>query len=50
MDETECPADLIDQDSHVVSVIGDGFIPSVEGELLTLMDPGGIGLVYRAEE
>jgi heat shock protein HslJ len=50
MYETECPADLMDQDSHVVSVIGDGFIPSVEGELLTLMDPGGVGLVYRAEE
>ena len=50
MDETECRADLMDQDSHVVSVIGDGFIPSVEGELLTLMDPGGVGLVYRAEE
>jgi hypothetical protein len=31
-----------------VSVIGDGFIPTIEGDLLTLMDPGGIGLVYRA--
>ena len=50
MDETECPADLAAQDGHVVSVIGDGFIPSVDGDLLTLMDPGGIGLVYRASE
>jgi len=50
MDETECPADLSQQDSHVMSVIGDGFIPSVEGELLTLLDPGGIGVVYRAED
>jgi heat shock protein HslJ len=50
MDETECPADLDQQDSHVVSVIGDGFIPSVEGDLLTLMDPGGAGLVYRSSE
>jgi heat shock protein HslJ len=49
MDGRECPADLADQDSHVVSVIGDGFVPSVEGDLLTLTDPGGIGLVYRAE-
>ncbi len=50
MDETECSLDLSHQDSHVVSVIGDGFIPSVEGDLLTLMDPGGVGLVYRSGE
>lgn len=50
MGDTECPADLGDQDSHVVSVIGDGFVPSIEGDLLTLLDPGGVGLVYRAEE
>ena len=47
MDQTECPADLSAQDNHVVSVIGDGFIPTIEGDLLTLMDPGGIGLVYK---
>ena len=28
----------------------DGFVPSVEGDLLTLVDPGGVGLVYRAEK
>ena len=50
MDDTECPADLSQQDSHVVSVIGDGFVPSVVEGLLTLTDPGGVGLVYRAEE
>ncbi len=50
MDQTTCPAELSDQDGHVVSVIGDGFIPTIDGDLLTLMDPGGIGLVYRAEE
>jgi heat shock protein HslJ len=50
MDGTECPADLTQQDGHVVSVIGDGFVPSVVGDLLTLTDPGGVGLVYRAEE
>jgi len=50
MGETECPAELWEQDSHVVSVIGDGFVPSVEGDLLTLLDPGGVGLVYRASE
>jgi len=48
MDQTECPPELSGQDDHVVSVIGDGFIPSIEGNLLTLMDPGGDGLVYRA--
>jgi heat shock protein HslJ len=50
MDDRVCPADLAPQDGHVVSVIGDGFVPSVEGDLLTLMDPGGVGLVYRASE
>lgn len=50
MDQTTCPPELSAQDDHVVSVIGDGFIPTIEGDLLTLMDPGGIGLVYRAED
>lgn len=49
MGDMECPAELSEQDSHVVSVIGDGFVPSVEGDLLTLLDPGGVGLVYRAQ-
>lgn len=48
--ETECPVELREQDSHVVSVIGDGFVPSIEGDLLTLQDPGGVGLVYREQE
>jgi heat shock protein HslJ len=48
MDQSECPPALVAQDSHVVSVIGDGFVPSVEGDLLTLTDPGGVGLVYRS--
>ncbi len=50
LDEETCPAELSSQDDHVVSVIGDGFIPTIEGNLLTLMDPGGVGLVYRAGE
>ena len=50
MDDRACPAELADQDSQVVSVIGDGFVPSIEGQLLTLLDPGGIGLVYRSSE
>lgn len=50
MNEESCPDELAEQDSHVVSVIGDGFFPTVEGDLLTLLDPGSIGLVYRAGE
>ena len=50
MDDRVCPAELADQDSHVVSVIGDGFVPSIEEGLLTLLDPGGVGLVYRSSE
>lgn len=50
MDGSECPPALSAQDSHVVSVIGDGFVPSIEGDLLTLIDPGRVGLVYRASE
>ena len=49
MTDQVCPAELAAQDSHVVSVVGDGFAPTVEEELLTLTDPGGVGLVYRAE-
>lgn len=50
MNELECPAELQEQDSHVVSVVGDGFVPTIEGDLLTLTDPGSIGLVYRAAD
>jgi heat shock protein HslJ len=48
MGDVACPAELTDQDSHVVSVIGDGFVPSIEDGRLTLSDPGGIRLVYRS--
>ena len=50
MDGAECPAELARQDGQLVTVIGDGFIPTVQASLLTLTDPGGVGLVYRAEE
>ncbi len=50
MDEVNCASELQEQDSHVVSVVGDGFVPSIEGDLLTLTDPGSIGLVYRAAD
>lgn len=50
MDQTDCPAELQEQDGHVGSVVGDGFVPTIEEDLLTLTDPGSVGLVYRAEE
>jgi heat shock protein HslJ len=49
MDGSECPPELSRQDQQVVGVIGEGFVPSVVGNLLTLTDPGGVGLVYRVE-
>jgi heat shock protein HslJ len=50
MSDDLCPEELTAQDAQVTTVIGDGFVPSVEGDLLTLLDPGGVGLVYRASE
>lgn len=50
MSQDECPPDLSRQDGQVVQVIGDGFVPTIEENLLTLIDPGGIGLVYRARD
>jgi heat shock protein HslJ len=46
----ECPGAIGEQDSHVVEVLGDGFIVELEGDTLTLRDPSGLGLVYRAAE
>jgi hypothetical protein len=47
--EGECPPDLQAQDDQVISVLGDGFRASVEGQVLSLTSSGGLGLVYRAE-
>jgi len=47
--EGDCPPDLQAQDAHVISVLGDGFRASVDGQVLTLSTSGGLGLVYRAE-
>ena len=47
--EGECSADLFEQDSHVVTVLGDGFSAVVEDQTLTLTSAGEQGLVYRAE-
>jgi len=44
----ECPADLRDQDSHVLTVLGDGFRAALTGPVeLILTTTGRQGLVYR---
>lgn len=48
MGEIACAPELAAQDSHVVAVIGDGFVPSLDGQRLTLTDRGDEGLVYVA--
>lgn len=44
----DCPADLQDQDAHIVTVLGDGFTFEIEGSRLTVSAPGRIGLSYEA--
>lgn len=44
----ECPPELVDQENHVLSVLGDGFRAAVDGQRLTLVD-GDLGLVYRTD-
>jgi heat shock protein HslJ len=44
----ECPPDLGQQDSHFITVIEGGFSAFVEEDRLTLLDPDGTGLQFRA--
>ncbi len=44
----ECPTSLWDQDGLVVTVLGDGFVPTLQGDRLTLTSRGSEVLVYRA--
>lgn len=44
----ECPAQLTTQDNQVVTVLGDGFTPSIDGDRLTLTSAGNEGLSYKA--
>jgi heat shock protein HslJ len=47
----ECPPEIAAQDSHVIEVLGDGFLATVDGPRLQLSSPGMVwGLVYRAAE
>lgn len=43
-----CTPDLTDQDGLVVTVLGDGFVPTIEGNRLTVMSAGNEGLSYQA--
>lgn len=44
----ECRPELQDQDSHVVTVLGDGFSVAIDGQRLTLTSQGNEGLGYVA--
>lgn len=46
--EGDCVAQLSEQDNLVVTVLGDGFTPTIDGERLTLTSAGNEGLSYRA--
>jgi heat shock protein HslJ len=47
----KCPAGgMRAQSNHVARVIGDGFVASIDGDLLYLGKEDGSGLVYRAAE
>lgn len=45
--EGDCPADLAAQDSHVVTVLGDGFQVRLDGDRLMLSSVGDDVLVYE---
>jgi hypothetical protein len=47
MDQTECPAELAQQDGHVVTVL-ERFRASIDGDVATLTGDAGQGLSYRA--
>ena len=44
----DCPSELVDQDTQVVTVLG-SFRATVVGETLTLTSAGNMGLRYRDE-
>ncbi len=45
---TTCDDAVVDQEDHVLSVLGDGFRAEIDGQRLTLTSRDGLGLVYRA--
>ncbi len=46
MDQVTCSPELVSQDDHVVSVLGDGFRVEVDGEHMTIAGTGNQGLGY----
>lgn len=46
--EGDCPAELEDQDNHIVGVLGDGFRAELQDRELRLTSDGHVGLVYRS--
>lgn len=48
--EGNCSDEIREQHDHVIGVLGDGFAPTIEGDRLTLIDRGGLGLVYRTSK
>lgn len=47
--EGDCPPELVPQDDHVVTVLGDGFRAEVDGQRLTVWSMGDVGLGYVAD-
>jgi heat shock protein HslJ len=47
--EGECSADLVDQDSHVISALEGGFRVEIDGDRMTTWVAGDEGLIFRAE-
>ncbi len=43
----DCPNELFAQDSHVVTVLGDGFTVGIDGDSLTATSTGSEFLIYR---
>ncbi|MEX2550787.1 MAG: META domain-containing protein [Nitriliruptoraceae bacterium] len=47
---TTCSPDVVEQENHVLSALGDGFRAEVDGLQLTLISRDGLGLTYRAAD
>lgn len=47
---TTCEQDVVRQEDHVLSVLGDGFRAEIDGEQLTLVSRDGLALTYRASK
>ena len=46
---TTCTSAVVEQENHVLSVLGDGFHAEVDEQRLTLVSRDGLGLTYRAD-